>query len=571
VGTPNTSISHLEEGEMVLGVSSSAVIDASYELVAAVKLDGTAFVTDQLGRLLGYLPGQLNGLTLDRLFEAEDIRGLTQWLTQAAASDLQKRFLCRARQADGQIRAMELIADRFLGSGNGPGALLRAEGLFGERLQQALNRTEKRYRALVAHSTDIISVIAADGTWLESSEAGTRLLGYPKGYDPEGGLFSLLHEDDLGYAATVLQEVLDGRRGPADPVEFRIRAVDGSWHTFESVGQNLTDDPDIQGILIVSSDITNRRNAEKALAESEERFRVLAEAASEAVCIVDDLRIESANAAFAAMYGYEPSEVIGMSVEAFVEPDEWPDVQKQHDSGEPVQGEFLGIRKDGTRFPVLKRGRTIRYKGRDVRVVTITDLTDQKRSAALEERRRIARDLHDGLAQELHFVGAQLRALMVRQPGLSSEVTGLERAAERALDEARRAISVLSANHPEPFAVALANTAEDLADRHGLRLLLQLEGDLELSPHDAENVIRIVREAMINAARHGQAQSIEVSLYRDVATHLTVADDGCGFDPAAPTRGFGLVSMRERAEAIRAVLTVVSSPGKGTKVRLTLP
>jgi PAS domain S-box-containing protein len=571
VGTREPNISLPPDGAAGGNGSFIAAMDASLELVAAIDAEGRVFVTDQLGRLLGYLPGQLAGVALDRFFDAADICEVVASVNEAVASDLPLRFSCRARQADGQLRTMDLIADRFPGSGKPAGVLLRADGLFGERLQQALDRTEKRYRALVAHSTDVISVLGADGTWLESSEAGTRLLGYPKGYDPEGGIFSVVHEDDLPKAAAALQEVLDGRRSPTQPVEFRIRAMDGSWHTFESFGQNLVDDPDVQGILIVSSDITNRKRAEMALAESEERFRVLAEAASEAVCIVVDLHVESANSAFSAMYGYEPSEVVGMSVETFLEPEAWPDVQRYHDRGEATQGEFVGVRKDGTKFPGLARGRTVRYQGKDVRVVTITDLTDQKRSAALEERRRIARNLHDGLAQELHFVGSRLRALVARHPALASELIGVERASERALDEARRAISVLSGSQPEPLRSALADTAQDLADRHGIALSLRLEDDLELSPQDTENLLRIVREAMSNAARHGQARFIEMRMWRDDSMHLTISDDGAGFDTTAPTRGFGLISMRERAAAIEGGLTVTSSPGNGTEVTLTLP
>jgi PAS domain S-box-containing protein len=571
VGKQAPNSGHPQDGAVGGNASSTAEIDACLELVAAIDPQGTAFVTDQLGRLLGYLPGQLTGTALDAVFDAAEIRDVITTVSGALASDLPLRFSFQARQGDGQLRTLDLIADRFPCSGSPSGVLLRADGLFGERLQQALDRSEKRYRALVAHSTDIISVLASDGTWLESSEAGTRLLGYPKGYDPEGGIFSVVHDDDLSKAAAALQEVVDGRRGPTEPVEFRIRAMDGSWRIFESFGQNLTDDPDIQGVLIVSSDITNRKRAERALAESEERFRVLAEAASEGVCIAVDLRIESANSTFAAMYGYELSEVVGMSVETFVEPEAWPDLQRHHETGEAVQGEFLGVRKDGTTFPALGRGRTVRYQGQNVRVVTITDLTDQKRSAALEERRRIARNLHDGLTQELHFVGSQLRALIARHPALSADLLGVERASERALDEARRAITVLSGSQPEPLRTALADTAQDLADRHGLGLTLQLEDDLELSPQDTENLLRIVREAMGNAARHGQARFIEIRLWRDDSMHLAISDDGVGFDTTAPTRGFGLISMRERATAIEGVLTVTSTPGRGTEVALTLP
>src|SRR4029450_12676439 len=86
---------------------------------------------------------------------------------------------------------------------------------------------EERFRALVAHSSDIITVLEPDGTWRSSSAAGTRLLGYEEGVDPDGGIFSLLPPDDVELAMQAFQGVLDGTRAGAPPV-VRVRAAHGA-------------------------------------------------------------------------------------------------------------------------------------------------------------------------------------------------------------------------------------------------------------------------------------------------------------------------------------------------------
>lgn len=193
--------------------------------------------------------------------------------------------------------------------------------------------------------------------------------------------------------------------------------------------------------------------------------------------------------------------------------------------------------------------------------------------AVLEERRRIARELHDGLAQELAFIAGQ-SVVLARQDPSSRRAVMLRGAAERALDESRRAIAALTRPLDEPLDVALALTAEELASRLGARVTLDLDPDVAVSNDAKEALLRIAREAMTNAVRHGAASRIRVSLADGNGVELSVADDGCGFDPAAlpaASHHIGLVSMRERAEALGGTFSLASSPGSGTRVTVHLP
>jgi signal transduction histidine kinase len=184
-----------------------------------------------------------------------------------------------------------------------------------------------------------------------------------------------------------------------------------------------------------------------------------------------------------------------------------------------------------------------------------------ERQATSEERRRVARDLHDGLAHELAFIASKARRI-----GAPREMNELSGAADRALDEARRAITVLSLSAPQSLVAALTQTAEDLGARLGVPVLVDLDEHVDVEADVAEQLLRIVREGLTNAAVHADAHYVTVTL-REAADgcRLVIADDGRGFDPGNvdPTR-FGLVSMRERAASLGGSFTVDSSPGRGT-------
>jgi signal transduction histidine kinase len=191
--------------------------------------------------------------------------------------------------------------------------------------------------------------------------------------------------------------------------------------------------------------------------------------------------------------------------------------------------------------------------------------------AARGERRRIARDMHDGLTQELTYIASQARRL--DGSGDERVVRRIRTAAERALQESRAAVSAFARPNEPPLSVALAEAAETTANHFSTRLELRLA---QIGPVAAENrqaLLRILHEAFGNAARHGKANTVWVTLEVRDSLVLRIEDDGRGFDTdsAAQPGGFGLISMRERAQALGGELRVSSAVGHGTTVEVRCP
>jgi len=190
------------------------------------------------------------------------------------------------------------------------------------------------------------------------------------------------------------------------------------------------------------------------------------------------------------------------------------------------------------------------------------------RTAVLEDRRRLARDLHDGLAQELTYLYTQAQRLQTHPEDrqIALQISG---AAGRAIDEARSAIGALTRPADQAFAVSLQQSVEDLGRRYDVRTATSIEDSVVVTPQQAEAILRIAGEALRNAVLHGAARCVTVRLTADRLV-LTVEDDGCGFHPdEVVSRGFGLTSMQERAEGAGASYALTSADGQGTTVRVS--
>lgn len=202
-------------------------------------------------------------------------------------------------------------------------------------------------------------------------------------------------------------------------------------------------------------------------------------------------------------------------------------------------------------------------------------------TAALEERTRLAREIHDTLLQGFTGVALQLTAVARRVgdapvAGALADLVGM---AQRTLDDARKAVWDLR----EPgitsgtFAAALRQLAEGATRGNELKLEFETRGvERPLPSHIEAAIARVVQESIANTIKHANARSVRVLLsYRNGRVAVRVTDDGSGFDVDPAFRAYsghwGLLGMKERAAELQGTLTVLSAPGRGTTVMLQLP
>jgi signal transduction histidine kinase len=201
-------------------------------------------------------------------------------------------------------------------------------------------------------------------------------------------------------------------------------------------------------------------------------------------------------------------------------------------------------------------------------------------SAALAERSRLAREIHDGLAQELWYAKLK-QGRLVQAPELEepTRMTGREvlSALDTALADARQAVMALRvdlAASGSSLGEVLRTYIDDFADRYGVRAEMTVDGDVpRLSPRTEAEMLRIVQEALNNVRRHADATIVRVRLECvDNRVRVTIGDNGRGFDTGSvgPER-YGLRGMRERAELVGGNLMIDSRPTDGTRVSVDVP
>jgi signal transduction histidine kinase len=188
------------------------------------------------------------------------------------------------------------------------------------------------------------------------------------------------------------------------------------------------------------------------------------------------------------------------------------------------------------------------------------------------ERRRLAREVHDGLAQELAFIVSQSRRLARRAPR-GGPLDLLLRASETALLDTRRTILNLSTSPSQALSTAVAQRAFVIADRAGLALELEFLDEVSVTPEIEHAILRIINEAVGNVARHAAATAVSIRVSSEGGRAvIRIVDDGKGFDPHLRRRrtAFGLAGMTERARSLGGRLRVESEPGRGTLIEVTL-
>ena len=336
--------------------------------------------------------------------------------------------------------------------------------------------------------------------------------------------------------------------------------------------------------MLITSLLAERDAAFRRQAISETRYRVLFEASPRPQWVYDaaTLRMVMVNQAALRLYGYRREEFTELGIEALEAPD-GAGARGQRSADELDIGERRHRTRDGATIEVELHAQPIEFDGRAARLVFSDDLTDRNRlrgallDASDRAGRRLGRELHDGLGQDLVALSLIARAETVRltKGGVIDPQTlvFIESVALRAAENCRGIARGLS---------ALAGTGGDLiaairqlSDRFGhdgppaITVRVNGAAPLGLDEGAQDHLFRIAQEAVTNAVKHASARKIDVTLSASQrSVSLTVRDDGIGLAIPLRSDGLGMASMRHRASAIGANLYAANANGGGTEVRV---
>ena len=568
-------------------------------VVVADSPSWRAYTGQTLEEWLGY--GWVNAIHPDDRLYAE-----RQW-RQAVAACRQIDAEFRLRRAKGGWRWTNVRAAPLLSV---DGTVLKWVGMNiditkRKRAEEALKESEKRFRRSLQIETVGVLYFDLDGRITGGNDALARMSGYSLEQLSSGELrWDMLTPPE--WIPVTLRSVEELRStGSSSPFEKEYVRPDGSrwWGLF--AGKMLDSSSGIEFVI----DITERREAEEALKESEERHRLAVEAA-------DLGRWELVPKTGEFYTSATCNRHIGLLVDARptheehfenINPDDhamiYERLRRAVEDGEEFEAEYRVSRPDGSPRFVLSRGRVVHGHGSSPdRLIGVTlDVTEARElekeranSRAREltmlaeaaERQRISRELHDRVAHSMGVAHQSLElyaALSESAPDRAQEKLELAReTTKRALDQTRALSAELKRLQEEELAGGMEAAFEALLAEsyvpEGVKVDLSFSGEESAIPKPVKmQVYLAMREAVRNAVRHSGCSRLGITLeVHDGEVCGLVEDDGEGFDPeavgkATPSWGVGLRSMRERAEMLGGDLRVASSPGAGARVELRVP
>jgi PAS domain S-box-containing protein len=506
-------------------------------------------------------------------------------------------------------------------------AALERERAHAQKIQaeSALAASERRFRSLVQNSSDLVTILAPDGTITYVSDSAERIVGYSPADLVGTSLLEYIDKSHLEPVRRLLHT--NGKSSVTGPIEFSLRRADGSLVWLEAVGSNLLSDPTIRGIVLNARDVSERKRADLALRESEERYRDLFDNASDLVCMAaPDGSLLYVNQAWQHGTGYGDEEIGRMQLLDIVHPESrayYTEVVDRVLRGERLDHvELVFVPKAGTPITVegnlsctFKEGVPSAIRG------IYRDITERKRveeHLRRAERMQAAGKLAGGVAHEVNnmmtgvigFSEFLLRSLESNDPR-RADVEEVIKAGTRAADVTRQLLAFTRQQFLRPQVVQINTVVTEMEKMLRRSLGEDKLMELRLSPDAGEiradrgqleqvliNLVLNARDAMTGHGRVSiettpsvwdevYAQRHEgVDLPRGQYVMLAVSDNGCGMDTVVKERifepffttkpigqgtGLGLSTVYGIVKQSGGYIWVYSEPGEGSVFKVYLP
>lgn len=475
-----------------------------------------------------------------------------------------------------------------------------------KEIVKTLQESQERYRNLFEGSRDAILICNAKGRILDANDAASQLTGYSK----SELIYSLAQDlnEDLDQATfeAYFDRILSGEIFTS---EATFHHKDGSEIHAEFSSKQFT----LAGIPCIHTtarDITQRNKAEEALRLSEAKYRELVQNANSLIVRLDThARVTFFNEFAQAFFGYEEKEILGRKIIDTVLPpidstgrDLEADLKDLYIHPEKFKNIALeNVRRNGERVVVAWTNRPVRgVDGKIIEFLCVgVDITERRRQrqriqtlthellkAQETERYKIARDLHDHIAQDLSSLKIGMQTLFAGEPfndpSIQEQAQTLNQILARSISEVRNLAYDLRPPGLDQFGLVrtLFTYCEDFAQKDHFKVDFKAAGldDLHLDDDIQINLYRLIQEALYNVKKHAHAKGVTIRLVASSPKlMLRIIDDGQGFDVKQwrtkyhRKKRMGLTSMKERVGLLNGSIEIRSQPGKGTAIFITIP
>ena len=475
-----------------------------------------------------------------------------------------------------------------------------------EKAKKAILESETKYKELIEQASDGIFISNLDGKYIDVNSSACRMLGYTKEELLNmSGAEILYHHEEVERLPNRYEELKSGK---SSIQETTLRRKDGSVLMVESNSKMLSD----SRVIGIIRDLTERKKTDKALRESEERYRALVENAPEALVVMDVKKqlFVSVSKSAERLFKMSNEELLKVGPLA-VSPEYQPDgrlssevamenVQKAIDGGKP-SFEWMHIDKDKNPIPceiwlvrlpseseVLIRGSIVDITERkkvaeEIRINSelLRELYSYSQEIREEERTYIAREIHDELGQQLTGLKMDLswinRKLKSADETINKKMLETLSLIDTTIKTVRKIATELRPSILDDLGLvaALEWQGEEFGKRSDIKVTFTSNLDETfIQPDITTALFRIYQELLTNVARHAQAGVVNTAVYiNNNILHLSVEDNGSGFDATdiISKKTLGLRGIKERTNLIGGKYEIKTSPGEGTSVLISVP
>ncbi len=472
--------------------------------------------------------------------------------------------------------------------------------------EKELRENEERFKRLFESSPNPVALVDLDLNVLDCNQAALETFGYSaKGELLGRNARELLEPQERERLSESVRSTLE--LGTVRGVDFNILTEDGRRLAVEISGSVMRDSSGRPASFIaVFRDVSERKRSEKALRESEQRYRNLVENMPAVIYSLDIAgRIVSVNKAAKTLFGFEPDELIGKNITEFVPDAALSEVAARHRevlAGHKVATETTMIDRHGrshdvdfSAVPVTQDGEVVGSQG-VVRDIThrkraedelrrsreqLRDLSAHLQSVREEERVEVARRIHDELGQTCTALKMDLAWLKSKLPKSQKPLRKKADSMLSLTDSAIKAVKVISTELRPTLlddlglVAAIEWAAGQFRERTGIECTISAQPEeMTVEKGLSVTLFRVFQEALTNVARHADATEVKTTLReRDGLLELKVKDNGKGITPEQVTdpKAYGLVGMRERLLSWGGELTIQGGKTKGTTLTASVP